>query len=632
MAYRNVPAKSLATLFCLAVVLFHWPGRVPTLTEAAAELGVCRALASRLRRRFFEPLVELLERLNRPGPKVAQTQAIEQRLHIAEAQLVLARGIIAAADLARLSPDRKEEIVVAAQGLKAEHGVPFEQTARAIGVEVRTLRRWRARHREGESLAPRSRAPKRPHGKLKQVVADAIFTAASLHPKEPLAELHRRFVDERADFCEEHGQPRLAYSTFARHAGREARAEPAPSYKPERGRDAPEQIPLGALALMDTSDIRCFGFTFKLIPFMEAHSREVFAHELCDRDKAEKVAAVLAQGQQQSGGVVGLRIDRGTPYLAELTAAAADAQGIDLRVARAYQPTDKAVIERFFSTLKDALRSVFECLDLHEEGPGSLAERRELARRIAGAVIAGYLRWGYPHVPQPYIDGRTPRERADDAPAADRDAVRAFLDERATHHEHTQTVARELHRSYGFRWSMTNWLKEVRRCGCTAEDLREAQRRFDRRLLRRCFTCDSKRNPPYLLAVIRTVAEERRAIERIQRAGVRQERRRLAEEEATREELAEERRQLEEHPEQAAAEALALAEQAMRSHGIGLNSASRMLDQALERLARRGGAAYLLAAERLRAKNGDEPVRRWLDERIERARPSPRSLKDDLDL
>lgn len=634
MAYRNVSARSLAILFCLAVVVLHWRGRVPTLTEAAAELGMCRALASRQRKRFFEPLVELIERLNRPGPRPAneQTRALEQRLRIVEAQLELARGVIAGADLARLAPGRKEEIVVAVEKLKAEHGVPFDATARAIGVEVRTLRRWRARRREGESLAQRSRAPKKPHGKLKQVVADAIFTFASLHPKESLAELHRRFVDERADFCEEHGNPDLAYTTFARHADREGKAKQASSHKPERGRDAPDQIPLRALALMDTTDICCFGFTFKLIPFMEAHSREIFAHELCESDKAEKVVAVLAQGQQQSGGVVALRIDRGTPYLAELTVEAAETQGIDIRVARAYQPTDKAVIEHSFRGIKDALRSVFECVDLREDGPGSLAERRELARRIASAVVAGYLRWGYPYVPQPYIDGRSPRQRVDDFPPTDRDAVREILDERARHHEHAKTVARELHEFYGFRLAMRDWLKMIHRSNCTAEDLRDASRRFDQVLLKGCFNCNPKRSPYYLLAIIRNVAGERRVEQRAERDFEKQERKRRADEEATRKELNEDRRQLQEEPEKRAAQALTLAELAMKNNGYGLRAATYMLDQALERIAQKGAAAYNLAAERLRSLNGDEPVRRWLDQRIVQAQPTPRSLKDDLDL
>lgn len=632
MAYRNLPASSLAIFFCLAVVLFHWPGGVPTLTEAAAELGLCRALASRLRKRFTAPVIELIEQLNRPGPRTpeAPVRDLEQRLRIAEAQLEVARGIIASANLAQLAPERKAEIVGAVEKLKADHGVAFEQSAGAIGIEVRTLRRWRARHTNGESLAPRSRAPKKPGGKLSQIVARAIFVFASLHPKEPLAELHRRFMRERVELCADNGHPKLACTTFVRAAGREDQAEKTALCQPERGRDAPGQIPLRALALMDTTDVHCFGFTFKLISFMEAHSREIFAHELCDRDKAEAVAAVLEQGQDNSGGVVALRIDRGTPYLAQMNIESAAAQGIEIRVARAYQPTDKAVIERSFRGIKDALRPVFECVNLREQAAGSLPERRELARRIASAVIAGYLRWGYPYIPQPHIDGRSPRERTDDAPAADRDVIREILDERVEHHEHAKTVARELHAAYGFKWSMKRWLKAVR--SFTAEDLREAARRFDRVLLSRCFNCDSRRCPPYLLAVLRDVAETRRAAERIKRDFEKQQRQRRNEQEAIRKQQDDERRMLEEQPAQVASRAIDLAVLAMRNSGFGLSVAERMLDQALERIAHNGAAAYNLATERLHGHEAEQPLRRWLDERIAQARPTSRSLKDDLDL
>jgi transposase InsO family protein len=632
MAYRNVPANALAIFFCLSVVLFHWRHGVPTLTEAAAELGLCRALASRLRKRFTAPLIELIEQRNRPGPRTADAPArdLEQRLCIAEAQLEVARGIIAGADLAQLAPERKAEIVVAVERLKADHGVAFEQSAAAIGIVVRTLRRWRARHRRGESLAPRSRAPKRPGGKLKQIVARAIFVFASLHPAEPLAALHRRFMRERAGFCADNGHPDLAYTTFARAAGREHQTEKGAACQPRRGRDAPEQIPFRVLALMDTSDLQCFGFTFKLIPFMEAHSREIFAHELCHREKAETVAAVLEQGQERSGGVVALRIDRGTPYLAQMTVASAAAQGIDIRVARAYRPTDKAVIERSFRGIKDALRAVFDCVDLREHGTGEIDERRELARRIASAVIAAYLRWGYPYIPQPYIDGRSPRERAHDAPAVDRDVIRDILDERVEHHEHARTVARELHAAYGFKWSMKRWLKAVR--SYTVEDLREGARRFDRVLLGRCFNCDSRRTPQYLLAVLRDVAATRRAAERIERDFQRQQRQRRADEAAFRKQQDDERRQLDERPELVAARAFELAGLAMRSSGFGLPVAQRMLDQALERIARNGPAAYNLAAQRLRSREDDHLIRRWLDHRIAQTRPTSRSLTDDLDL
>jgi len=631
MSYRNVSSKSLAILFCLAVVRSRWPGRAPTLTDAAEELGVSRELAPRLRSRFFGPLVALIERLNRPGPKPRDREAVEKhkRLRVVEALLGVARAIIVAAGIARLSPERREEILAAVEQLRAEHGIPYEQTAKKLGFDARTLRRWRERMKNGESPAPRSRAPKRPHGKLPRVLASAIFSFVSLFPRKiPLAELHRRFTDEQAELCAEHGHPKIAYTTFCRHAGRgkETEKERRPI---NRGRDAPENIPPRALALMDTTDIRCFGFAFKLIPFMEAHSRNIFAHQLCDRESAERISKVLEQGNEESGGVVGLRIDRGTPYLAEVTSETAEDQNIDIRVARAHTPTDKALIERFFLTAKDSLRSVLECIDLRE-GPGDVSWRRKLARTIGSAVVAAYLRWSYPFIPQPHIDGKAPEERTRDIAKCDEDVIRSFLDRRVNNHEHKKTVAGELHRDYGFRWSMKRWMKATRYF--TAEDLREASRRFDQILLRSCFNCDSRRNPLYLLAIARTVADERKKREREERRKKELERKERAKERANRDALDKERRLLDEKPEQAAMEAVDLAGLSLENRGFGLDLARRKLDEALEIIARRGDQAYRFATDRILHLNGNEALRAWIEERVERARPPSRPIGADLDI
>jgi len=632
MSYRNVSSKSLAILFCLAVVRSRWPGRAPTLTDAAEELGVSRELAPRLRSRFFEPLVALIERLNRPGPTPRDREAGEthKRLRVVEALLGVARAVIVVAGVARLSPERREEIVVAVERLRAEHGISYEQTAEKLGFDARTLRRWRERMRKGESPAPRSRAPRRPHGKLPRALASAVFSFVSLFPRKvPLAELHRRFTGEQAELCAQHGHPEIAYTTFCRHAGRSDETEKEEERRSvDRGRDAPEKIPPRALALMDTTDLRCFGFAFKLIPFMEAHSRNIFAHQLCDRESAERISKVLEQGNKESGGAAGLRIDRGAPYMAELTSDTAGEQGIDIRVARAHTPTDKALIERFFLTAKDALRSVLECIDLRE-GPGDISWRRKLARTIGSAVIAAYLRWGYPFIPQPHIDGKTPEERARDEEQYDEDVIRSFLDRRVNNHEHKKTVAGELHHDYGFLWSMKRWMKAVRYF--TAEDLREASRRFDEILLRSCFNCDSRRNPLYLLAIARTVAGERKKREREDRRKKELKRKERNKEQAHRDALEKELRLLKDEPEQAAMEAVDLAGLSFQNRGFGLDLARRKLDESLVTIAGWGDQAYRLATDRILHLNGNEALRAWLEERIERARPPSRPIGADLD-
>ena len=625
MAYYEAPAADLATLFCLCVVRRRWPNGVPNLSEAARELGVCRELASRLYERFWQRLVTLVRGMGKPGPKPENpaAEAREKRLHLLEAFLGVARAIIAAADIAAFLPARRREIVVAVEKLHAEHAVPYGEIASALGLRERTLRRWRRRHGDGDSLAAKSRAPRRPHGKLPGNLAATILLTASLHRDVPLAELHRGFIRDHKPLCEEHGHPNLSYGAFRRNAGREPAKTGTPRAKPRRGRDAPVNIPRGALALMDTTDITCFGFPFQVIAFMEAHTREIFAHQLVENERAETIARIFDEGIERCGGTLGLRIDRGTPYLAEIVAESASDHGVDMRVARAHTPTDKAPLERWFKTVKETLHDVLHCLDLRE-GPGTLAWRRDLARTIAAHVLAAYLRWGYPYIPQPHIDGRTPRERNSDAPPASPDLLRAALDQNVRHHEHAKTLAREIHHAYAFRVPMTRWLRSVR--GFPAEDLDEARRRFDHVLLKGCFHCDPRRNDRYFLAVLRDVAAQRKQRQARDKNANTWRNNFDQEERAFREE--QKRREM--FPDQAAQSAIELAAIAINNRGFGLHHAEHRLREALAILARKGREAYRLATNRLLEIPDDERIRRWIQHSIDALLPPPRSLVVDL--
>ena len=634
MSFATVPPTDLATLFCLAVVRQQWPGEVPSIGAAAQQLGVCRELPSRLRARFLAPVVDLIGSRSRPGPKPADPhlQASQRRLRMVEALLAVARAIIATAGLAALTPKRRQQVVEAVEHLHAEHNIPLQTIAGQLGLSDRTLRRLRANHAAGDPLLPKSRAPKQPNGRVPMPLAVAIALYVSIFPAVPIAELYRRFITRHRRTCTTYDHPNLAYSTFARHAGRpQIEASSASEvHQPNRGRDAPDKLPLGALALMDTTDVSCFGFDFKLIGFMEAHCREVFAHQLCDHDRAEHISQVLREGQQSSGGVLALRIDRGTPYLAELTTTTAQDCGIDIRVAQAYTPTDKAVLERFFRTAKEAMQAALNCIDL-SQGPGDLDYRRRLARTLATAVIAGYLRWGYPYIPQPYIDGRSPRERFEQAPPVSLQVIRAALDERVRHHEHAKTLARELHDSYGFRWSVGRWLKAVR--GFTAEDLREASRRFDRKLLQGCFTCDSRRNPKYLLAIIRDVADQRRLAQRQRRElEARAHAISSKHDEMTRA-VQRDEEQRKTDPEGAVRKAIDLARVALDNHGYCLSVAQAWLDAALQAIAARGQTALDLAVRPVLSSISDHnELKTWVLTRLHLLRVPLRSFAQDIAL
>jgi hypothetical protein len=235
-----------------------------------------------------------------------------------------------------------------------------------------------------------------------------------------------------------------------------------------------------------------------------------------------------------------------------------------------------------------------------------------------------FLRWGYPYIPQPYIDGCSPHERVKQSQNATVLDIRKYLDENVKHHEHARTFALKLHEQYQFQWKQDRWLNAVR--GFSAEELQEAQYRFDKILLKECFQCDSRRNPPYLLAILRTVAKERRAdkqpclkteallknLEKEKEAQALEERKRL------------------ENPDEAIRKALGLARTAFCSKGFGLTTASRWLEESLATLAQEGFDRYRLATERWLNECKEENLKQWLEEKIAKQMPQKLSWKNAL--
>ncbi|MCX6375587.1 MAG: hypothetical protein NTU88_06065, partial [Armatimonadetes bacterium] len=625
MAYRTIAAEDEAILFSLCVVRERWPGDVPTVSQAAHEFGVCRQLPARLLERLRQPVLTVIASHARPGPDTGSDAVVqaEQRILVLEEMLSLARSVIAAMPLDALPPTCREEITLAIVKLHQKHRVSYTFFCLQLGLEERTLRRWRALLAQGESLQPRSRAPKHPHGKLPDALRQAIACFVRLSSAaEFLAVLYRRFIKDRAEDCRKHGHPDLSYGAFCRAAGHTQKTA-KPAHTPQRGRDAPENLPPNLLALMDTTDITCFGIKLKFIGFMEAHSRMVFGGQLCTRETSEKIEAVFAEGQDQSGGVLAVRFDRGTPYVAQATQEAVAEGGVQLRLAKAYQPTDKAILERFFGTAKRALEQVFQCIDLRQDASDPV-KNRELAQTIASAIIVFFLRFCYPYIPQPHIDGRCPAERALDVPALDKEQIQEILDRQARHHEHARTIAHRLHLQYGFRYDTTRWLNQV--SSYQADDLLEAERRFDVILSQKCFNCDGRRNPLYLLQVIRTVAEERKAKqEKLRAEKLRQqhEQQWMICQKKYEQELSELESRLRADPCLAAQRAISLAQVAFDNRGFGINIAQRQLQDSLTLLAQSGPHQYQLSTDRLLFLTPHDPVRSWLLKFIEAGRPPP---------
>jgi hypothetical protein len=166
--------------------------------------------------------------------------------------------------------------------------------------------------------------------------------------------------------------------------------------------------------------------------------------------------------------------------------------------------------------------------------------------------------------------------------------------------------------------------------GYTAEDLREASRRFDKVLLRKCFQCDTRRTPNYLLAVVRNVAADRRERETKARTATQKSERRRLDDETHRQACHEEERQRVDDPHGAAERAVDLARIAFANGGLGLSTASVWLRQALQAIAERGPFAFELHANHMVDLADTPELQVWLQQHVVEVQHSTRTVQTDL--
>jgi hypothetical protein len=150
--------------------------------------------------------------------------------------------------------------------------------------------------------------------------------------------------------------------------------------------------------------------------------------------------------------------------------------------------------------------------------------------------------------------------------------------------------------------------------------------------LRKCYHCDTRRTPNYLLAILRNVAAERREREGRARAANRKSECRRVDDEAHRRACQHEEQQRARDPRAAAERAIDLARVALANGGHGLSTASSWLRQALTRIASRGQIALEVNVSQLSALTDTAELQRWLQCRVDDVQPSNRSIREDLHL
>jgi transposase InsO family protein len=120
------------------------------------------------------------------------------------------------------------------------------------------------------------------------------------------------------------------------------------------------------------------GQRFRLLTFVDNHSRESLAIEAGQRLTRDDVVRVLEQVTSQRGKPQSIRVDNGPEFVSQSLDLWAYFNDVKLDLSRPGKPTDNAVIESFNGRLRD------ECLNQHWFL--SLDEARAVTHGVEGGL------------------------------------------------------------------------------------------------------------------------------------------------------------------------------------------------------------------------------------------------------
>jgi hypothetical protein len=381
---------------------------------------------------------------------VSSTAALEALLEVAASVIsqVPIRG--------RVLQDR---LVEAAERLRREHRIPLKTFASKLRLSARTLRYWRQRRRP---------APKTP---------------GDLPEETPSAE------DEPAEATA--GEPPTG-------------AEP-PVFS-NGGRFSLDLQPPGLQAMADTTDIRVFGTTLKLVGAQDTgnrHRRLLESFRVSEAESAQLIIDVVSAAFAEPAGTQ-LIVDQGTPYVAEETKKALEKLEVEHCPQKEATPTEKAPLERTWRTLKEALEPLLGLTDRLAERIPAL-HNTALARAAAELLVGTFLRV--------YASARAPLPHPLDArdPLALVSVVEDAKERARAEHRSRKLLLQDIHARYAMAGSAAAFVRAHRRAAL--EDIQEAERRLRDRACR----CRTRACDRYFAGILSKVSEEgqrRRAVER----------------------------------------------------------------------------------------------------------------------
>jgi hypothetical protein len=453
----------------MAEVLF--PEGVPSVTEFSASVGAAPSTFRRMVPEVLESLGRMISEL-RPGPVSAahptpskEEVARQQALHQLADLRTWAESLVPNDAKNHCYPaEAKQRIADLAERLIEAKTLTHEEIAGALGISDRQLRRIRDQVScaGGEAPRPKSRRPENTHD-LHPRLQDLIRQIAISAPKnKPYGATDiRRILQARysEQLQELHGKKKISRTTVAKYMSDTSTPSKTPREHPRGSYIYPE--PFQQVAV-DTTYFKFAGLTFYLITVFEMAGRLNLVTKVFLKETIDSVVMTLQEYLDRFPGIGVVVIDRGTPYLNDEVHRLLQEHRKDRVVCRPATPTEKAACERHFRPLKAVLRRALHRV-WFDRAP--LSKQELLALIEMGVFVFQDL---YPHIPQHYIDGRSPAERIEsfDPVRAARMALELF--ERSLETEPPADLARYLHHRFQLPGDEAETEKALKRFGTAA--------------------------------------------------------------------------------------------------------------------------------------------------------------------
>lgn len=490
------PSVILAAI-ALAIAHRHCPQWVAiSLEEAANQAGWSAQRLSRLTTAILHPfkkLVDSLTRRGRPPGEKKEASSVQQELTLQKALLDVASKLLA--HVKPRLPQVRQLIVGAYLRLKEEHNVTQSQFCLALSFSERTLRSW---------------------------IKTSKLPSVKHENQPPEKEKKRKQTAHRI---------------------------------PGHSRFSLQVIPPQTQYAGDTTDLKAFGFTLKLMAIQDLGNRDQRLLEeikIDEHETAEKVSGLLIDTLSSVPGAQVI-FDQGKPYIAEVTKQTCEALELDLAIQKEGDPKGKSPLERGFGTVKSIANPLLMITNLLAAAIPAM-KNLELSKFITRLVVSALLK-AYASGSRAAFRGMEARqhcslEQIEEYSAIAREKARA-------EGRSKRLLLAELYQLYNFGNKQEKYINRMKKYPLAV--LLQAERAFRAQAHRG----DIKDREAYFAAIVRNLND----IWQLEEAKRRRQKADDDEREADRMRCLSERKFFDEHPESELAFGLELLSQQVRTDG-----------------------------------------------------------------